>query len=74
MRLYGVSQLYAKMNSQGKIILFLAKVIDDMLIAGSPAAMTNFRDQLASRYELRKSIIDGPVIYNGCRFEQDGDG
>lgn len=39
-----------------------------MLLAGSVEAMTKFTDGMHYCFDLSKSIIEEPLIYNGCRI------
>lgn len=73
-RVQGASQLYILRNEDGTIIMLLAKVTDDMLMAGSPTTMNEFISKLEQEFTLSKAIVNGPVIYNGCRITQDDDG
>lgn len=54
--------------------MLLAKVTDDMLMAGSVATMREFVRNLENEFTLSKAIVDGPVIYNSYWITQDEDG
>lgn len=73
-RVRGASQLYIKRDRSGEIILILAKVTDDILMAGTIVAMKWLSRQMDKRFGLSKSTIDGAIDYNGCRITQDVDG
>lgn len=73
-RIRGASQLYIKKDRSGEIILIIAKVTDDVLMAGTLIAMKWLSRQMDKRFGLSKSTIDDTIDYNGCRITQDDDG
>lgn len=70
LRIRGISQLFLKRNASGKIILLVAKVTDDFLIAGSLEQMKQFTDELQQRFVVGKVVINEPFIFNGCHISQ----
>lgn len=70
-RVCGISQFFVKRNTEGKIIMILAKVTDDMLIAGSIEEIKNFITQVEKRFPISKSIINDDIKFNGCDITQD---
>lgn len=70
-RVCGVSQLFFKRDSRGNIVLLLAKVTDDMLIAGSTADVGAFIDHIGKRFPISKAIVNDDIKLNGCDISQD---
>ena len=66
----GVSQLFLKRSSRGDIILMIAKVTDDLLMAGSVEYMRWFKDIIGKRFPISKCIVDSTVQFNGCRISK----
>jgi len=73
-RVQSVSQLFVKRDGKEGVTFLLAKVTDDLLFAGSIEYMQEFIECIQKRFDVSKSFIDGPILFNGCRIEQDGDG
>lgn len=73
-RVFGVSQLYAKRDKNGRILFLLAKLTDDLLMAGSDACIREFTDKISKQYTISKSIIDAEMKYNGCIIRRDEHG
>lgn len=69
-RVMGMKQLYIKYFKDANINLILAKVTEEMLVAGSVETMTNLRVAMHNRFEASKSISDEPVIHKRCRKGQ----
>lgn len=70
-RVYGVPQLFVRRDAGGRIVLLLAKVTDDMLIAGSTAEVKSFIDQIGGRFPISKAIVNDYIKFNGCDITQD---
>lgn len=65
-RVFGVSQLFVKQNNKGSIILLVAKLSDDFLVAGKLGGIDDFTRDLQARFIVGK-IVDGPVYtFGGC--------
>lgn len=73
-RVFGVPQLFSRRDSAGDIILLVAKVTDDILMAGTKEAMQQFSEEISSRFTVSKTIIDAPVKFNGCDIAPHADG
>lgn len=74
-RVFGISQLFVKRNRHGKIVLIMAKLTDDFLIAGMPKDIEEFAFQLKTRFEVGK-IAKGPTHnFGGCEIlvQENGD-
>lgn len=71
---HGISQLFIKRKGNGKIGMMLAKITDDLLIAGDRSTMEEFVTETAKRFKVSKTIIDDPINFNGTRIEQDTEG
>lgn len=53
--------------------MLLAKVTDDMLIAGSTAEVKAFITQISGRFPISKAIVNDEIKFNGCDISQDGE-
>lgn len=73
-RVKGLSQFYVKRDDKDRIVMIAAKVTDDILIAGSIPALTNFATHICKRYKVRKVLIDDDIQFNGCEISQDHKG
>lgn len=73
-RIPGISQLYLKREASGSIVLVVAKVTDDLLIAGSVDGIRALITQLKNRFTISKSIINDKMTFNGCTIEQSANG
>lgn len=73
-RVFGVSQLFVKRDTSGNITMILAKVTDDLLIAGEPAEIRRFIEHIGERFPISKAIIDSGIKFNGCDITQGLDG
>lgn len=72
-RVFGVPQLFVRRDAGGRVILLLAKVTDDMLIAGSTAEVKAFITQISGRFPISKAIVNDEIKFNGCDISQDGE-
>ena len=70
-RVVGVSQLYVKRIKNGHITLLVAKVTDDVLIAGSNESIRRFAGELKQDFKVSRITIDEPFFFNGSYVEQD---
>ena len=73
-RVFGLSQLFVKRDTKGKVILLIAKVTDDFLLGGSTENMRQFTAMLAKRFEVGKVIIDDKIHFDGSEIEQAKEG
>lgn len=73
-RVNGISQLYMRRDSKGQINLILAKVTDDILIAGNVDEIQQFIQLISQRFKISKSITNKPINFNGCQISQRADG
>ena len=55
-RVFGIGQLYCKRNKERNIILLVAKVTDDFLVAGAIPLLHEFTKDLKSRFIVGKSL------------------
>lgn len=72
--LQGVSQRFIKHGKHGEIVFILAKITDNLLFAGSNDAMAQFVTVIKNRFEVCKTILDGPMHFIGCLVKQDQGG
>lgn len=73
-RINGVSQLFLKRNNNGDISLLIAKITDDLLMAGRPSEMESFVEMLSKTFKTSKVIIGDEILFNGSRIIQDREG
>lgn len=73
-RVFGISQLFIRRATDGSVVLLVAKVTDDFLLAGSLAEMEAFVDRLKRRFVVGKVVINDKVNFDGCELEQYKDG
>lgn len=66
----GISQLFVKRREDGSILLMVAKVTDDLLIAASAGVMKEFVEQVRKRFKISKSITNGPILFNGALIDR----
>ena len=57
--------------TKGRIKLLLAKVVDDLLLAGSINSMTMFPSDLSSRFKVGRFICHRPFTFNALNISQD---
>jgi Reverse transcriptase (RNA-dependent DNA polymerase) len=72
-RVDSFEQLFALRSSIGWIILLLAKVVDDLLLAGTVAAMQDFPENLCKRFKVGRFICDEQFVFNALHIVQDSD-
>lgn len=53
-----ISQLFIKRRNDGSISILLAKISDDLLIAGDLLTLNEFLERLTTRFKVRKAIIE----------------
>lgn len=61
-------------DKDGKIIMLMAMVTDDLIMAGSVRLMTHFSSQFRSHFEVRQVIIENTFNRNGHEVYQDPSG
>lgn len=54
--------------------MILKKVTDDLLFGADSDTMNYFVEQIERRFKIRKRIIDGRIIFNGCTITQNQQG
>lgn len=79
-RVSGVGQLFMKRTNlkhksgKSKILLIVAKLSDDFLVAGLHAEIDAFMDALKKRFIVGR-IVDGPLYhFGGCEIRMGGNG
>lgn len=73
-RVFGVSQIFVKRSSDGGIVMLMAKVTDDLLMAGSVEDIKEFVELIGKRFPISKAIIDNRIKFNGSEITQKADG
>lgn len=69
-RVHGMSQLYVLRNNQSNILMLLAKLTDDLLLAGDLNIMETFSAKIGKRFKLGKVVINSEIKFNGCKISQ----
>ena len=73
-RIHGIPQMFVQRNEDGDIRLILAKVTDDLLIAGQMQHIEVFNKNIEKRFPISKTVIDGQIKFNGAFIQQDSQG
>lgn len=67
-RVHGVSQLFVKRNEKGKIVLLVAKLSDDFLMAGISNDLMTFTTTMGKRFIIGR-VCKGPRYkFGGCEI------
>lgn len=69
-RVSEVSQLFI-LREKPTGLKLLAKLTEDLLIAGSITDINDFAITLRKRFEISKVIVDEDIIFNGAKSSQD---
>jgi Reverse transcriptase (RNA-dependent DNA polymerase) len=67
----GLSQFFILRDNSGRITILLAKVVDDLLLAGSVTTMNDFYKALCARFKVGRFTCDRPFIFNALNITQD---
>ena len=67
----GFPPFFVLPSNGDKPALFIAKVVDDILIAGDIPEIERFSTAIAKRFKICRAIIDRPLIFNGLSIHQD---
>ena len=73
-RVNGVPQMFVHRRKNGDIKLLIAKVTDDLLIAGALEHIDTFNEAITKRFPISKVIRDGQIKFNGAYIEQNKPG
>lgn len=68
-----IGQLYVK-HKEEKLILIVAKLTDDFLMAGSEERMKHFIATIGKQFVIWKSVLEQKILFSGCEMEQDRNG
>lgn len=66
--------MFLKNRGDEGIILFVPKVTNDLLLAGSIEYWNRFIQKLSQRFKISKSIVGGIINFNGALIVQNGTG
>jgi Reverse transcriptase (RNA-dependent DNA polymerase) len=70
-RIDGLPQLFLLRSKDGRILLILAKVVDDLLLTGTVPAMQEFNANLSNRFKVGRFICNEPFMFNALHVVQD---
>lgn len=62
--------LFYKKGENGRLELFIAKVADDLLMAGFPTAIANFTTALDQRFQLGHVETESILKFLGCHIRR----
>ena len=66
----GLPQLFIKYGESGLPILIIAKVVDDMLIAGRKEEIKKFHDSISRRFKVGRFLTEGTLVFNRLYIKQ----
>lgn len=66
--------IFIRRRKDGKILMMLAKITDDQLLAGAVGTMEGFVREVSGIFKVIMYIINVPINFNGTRIEQDEEG
>lgn len=70
----GISKLFIKMKEDGYLSMILAKITDDVLFAWTILDTNAFVADISASFKVSRSIVDAPIIFNGCQNSQEQHG
>lgn len=73
-RVFGVKELFVKSNGSASIILLVAKVVHDLLVAASKSDIGNFMKSLQLEFEIWKVCIGRKIAFAGYDIEKEENG
>ena len=73
-RVNGVPQMFVNRDGKGEIHLILAKMTDELLMAGETKHIEVFNGLIAERPSISKVILEGQIKFNGADIQQDRQG
>ena len=73
-QVFGLPQFFLKTDEKGLPVLILAKVVDDLIIAGKPEEIQAFHAAVSKRFKVGRFLTDGTLIFNRLYIEQRADG
>ena len=71
LRVPGLAQLYVRYNPERSANMVIAKVTDDLLIAGSCLNKKILFTSIKQRFNINKEIMDSEILFNGAFITQD---
>lgn len=73
-QIFGGLQLFCERDSDGRISMIVAKVVDDFIISGKYDAVESFITALSERFELGTVNRSDTHSFLGCRIQRSRDG
>ena len=70
----GLPQLFVKRDATGKIVLLIAKVVDDLLIGGKKREIESVREKIMSRFKVGRFNNSEQIIFNRLHISRMGSG
>lgn len=67
-RVFGLRQMFIRRSKQDEIVLMVAKVTDDFLVADKLDYVQEFVDRLQKRFRVGKVVINERFHFNGCEI------
>lgn len=69
----GIQQVFIQRAVDGEVLLLVAKVVDDMLLAGPRRVIEDFHLRLSQQFKVGRFTIDQDLVFNGLIIHQDED-
>ena len=66
----GIPQIFFKKNSERVPDLVIAKVVDDLLIAGSELEVEQFKKKISKRFQLGRFMTDKSLVFYRIHIKQ----
>lgn len=69
----GLPQLFIRRNAANRVILIIAKVVDDLLIAGADADINSFHAEIDAKFKVGRVVRASRMMFNRLNIEQHAD-
>lgn len=70
----GAGQLFTEKDKYGKLIIIIAKTVDELYMAGTSEAIDVLLKKMKDILEVGKIQKGSPMTFNGCEFTIDDEG
>lgn len=72
-QVHGMPQIFVERRLDGSIVLVIAKVVEDFLIAGLPESLRSFHDVISRRFQVGPFVESADLVFNRLHIHQDKD-
>lgn len=73
-QVFGILQLFAEREEDGRICMLVVKVVDDFLIVGRPSRIDKFLHHLGKKFSLGAENLSSILTLLGCKVARSSDG